>query len=215
MGLRSREGADLYPSRSEGYLCLEPLHAHRQGQDCDYRTRPLPQRWYEAVLTPPPCPRSHLSQAKPTVRPLPPPSEPPNPSQTGLCFSVQPGVQIPPSLRNIYKELASEYASFVAPSHGNLVSYAKSGVLLLNTSLTVRAHTAGSHSKKGWEEFTDRVVQLVDQFGGSDGVGDKGNGVVFLAWGKWAEKRVEKLDKVRFWASCDACEVLIVRRRSI
>ena len=127
-------------------------------------------------------------------------------------------MQVPPSLRNIYKEIAAEYPGFVTPSHGvrpssslsspltphsNLVSYAKAGVLLLNTSLTVRAHNAGSHSKKGWEEFTARVVDLVDQFGNSEGVGEKGNGVVFLAWGKSAEKRVAKLNKVRFCEACD------------
>ncbi|KAK4699620.1 uracil-DNA glycosylase, partial [Phenoliferia sp. Uapishka_3] len=115
----------------------------------------------------------------------------------GLCFSVQPGVKVPPSLRNIYKEIQAEYPDFTPPKHGNLVSLAKSGVLLLNTSLTVRAHAAGSHSKKGWETFTDKVVDLVDQYGGADGVGEKGNGVVFLAWGAWAAKRVEKLDKTK------------------
>ncbi|KAL8277547.1 hypothetical protein RQP46_009979 [Phenoliferia psychrophenolica] len=113
----------------------------------------------------------------------------------GLCFSVQPGVKVPPSLRNIYKELATEYPGFVAPKHGNLVPLAKSGVLLLNTSLTVRAHAAGSHSKRGWEDFTETVINLVDRYGGAGGVGQEGQGVVFLAWGAWAAKRVEKLDK--------------------
>jgi uracil-DNA glycosylase len=80
-----------------------------------------------------------------------------------------------------------------------LSSWAKSGVLLLNTSLTVRAHQAGSHSGKGWEEFTDAVVRIVDQYGGA-GLGENrakgvGNGVVFLCWGAWAAKRVAKLDK--------------------
>jgi uracil-DNA glycosylase len=80
-----------------------------------------------------------------------------------------------------------------------LQSWAKSGVLLLNTSLTVRAHQAGSHSGKGWEEFTDAVVDIVDKYGGA-GLGDAkekgvGKGVVFLCWGAWAAKRVAKLDK--------------------
>ncbi|KAM0791321.1 hypothetical protein ACM66B_005793 [Microbotryomycetes sp. NB124-2] len=113
----------------------------------------------------------------------------------GLCFSVRPGVKIPPSLRNIYKELSTEYPSFVPPKHGNLTSLARSGVLLLNTSLTVRAHTAGSHSKLGWETFTDKLVDLVDKFGGSEGEGLEGKGVVVLAWGAWAAKRVAKLNR--------------------
>ncbi|KAM0749935.1 uracil-DNA glycosylase [Meredithblackwellia eburnea MCA 4105] len=113
----------------------------------------------------------------------------------GLCFSVRPGVKIPPSLRNIYKEIKNEYPDFVLPKHGNLISWAKSGVLLLNTSLTVKPHQAGSHSKKGWETFTDKVVDLVDRYGGAGAEGEVGKGVVFLAWGAWAAKRVEKLDK--------------------
>lgn len=73
----------------------------------------------------------------------------------------------------------------------NLISLARRGVLLLNTSLTVSPHKAGSHSNKGWETFTDKVVELVDKHGGG------GKGVVVLAWGQWAAKRVAKMDKVR------------------
>ncbi|KAK4056705.1 uracil DNA glycosylase [Microbotryomycetes sp. JL221] len=113
----------------------------------------------------------------------------------GLCFSVRPGVKVPPSLRNIYKELTTEFSGFIPPQHGNLTTWARSGVLLLNTSLTVRAHTAGSHSKLGWETFTDKLVDLVDKFGGSEGEGLEGQGVVVLAWGAWAAKRVAKLNK--------------------
>ncbi|KAK4054508.1 uracil DNA glycosylase [Microbotryomycetes sp. JL201] len=115
----------------------------------------------------------------------------------GLCFSVRPGIKIPPSLRNIYKELATEYPGFLIrlTTFSNLTSLAQSGVLLLNTSLTVRAHTAGSHSKFGWETFTDKLVDLVDKFGGSDGEGLEGKGVVVLAWGAWAAKRVAKLNR--------------------
>ncbi|GJN94526.1 hypothetical protein Rhopal_007609-T1 [Rhodotorula paludigena] len=108
----------------------------------------------------------------------------------GLCFSVRPGVKIPPSLRNIYKEIKEEYPEFDVPKHGNLISLARAGVLLLNTSLTVAPHKAGSHSNKGWETFTDKVVELVDRHGGKDG-----KGVVVLAWGAWAAKRVAKMDK--------------------
>ncbi|GAA5847382.1 hypothetical protein JCM9279_000266 [Rhodotorula babjevae] len=107
----------------------------------------------------------------------------------GLCFSVRPGVKIPPSLRNIYKEIKDEYPAFEVPKHGNLISLARSGVLLLNTSLTVAPHKAGSHSNEGWETFTDKVVDVVDRHGG------QGKGVVVLAWGAWAAKRVAKMDK--------------------
>ncbi|CDO75787.1 hypothetical protein BN946_scf184934.g2 [Trametes cinnabarina] len=119
----------------------------------------------------------------------------------GLCFSVPPGVAIPPSLRNIYKEIKSEYPSFEPPKHGTLTSWAENGVLLLNTALTVKANEAGSHSNKGWEEFTDKVIDVVDRYGGAN-LGEKGTaaagrgrGIVFLAWGAWAAKRVAKLDK--------------------
>ncbi|KDQ57240.1 hypothetical protein JAAARDRAFT_194397 [Jaapia argillacea MUCL 33604] len=120
----------------------------------------------------------------------------------GLCFSVPHGISVPPSLRNIYAEIKAEYPEFQPPKHGNLTSWADNGVLLLNTCLTVKAGNAGSHSNKGWEEFTDKVVDAVDKYGGanlpSSGSLSKpgyGRGVVFLAWGAWAAKRVAKLDK--------------------
>ena len=81
----------------------------------------------------------------------------------------------------------------------NLIAWAEAGVLMLNTCLTVRARTAGSHQGKGWEQFTDRVIEVVDRYGGAN-LGAKsglGQGVVFLAWGSWAAKRVSKLSKVR------------------
>ncbi|KAI0661566.1 uracil-DNA glycosylase [Cubamyces menziesii] len=125
-----------------------------------------------------------------------------NPGQAhGLCFSVPPGVAVPPSLRNIYTEIKSEYPSFEPPKHGTLNAWAENGVLLLNTALTVKAHEPGSHSNKGWEQFTDRVIEMVDRYGGAN-LGDKssagagrGRGIVFVAWGTWAAKRVAKLDK--------------------
>ncbi|TFK40249.1 uracil-DNA glycosylase-like protein [Crucibulum laeve] len=120
----------------------------------------------------------------------------------GLCFSVPAGVAVPPSLRNIYAELKSEYPDFKPPNHGNLSAWALNGVLMLNTCLTVRAGDAGSHSNKGWEQFTDKVVDVVDRYGGANlpsaTGGDAsgiGRGVVFLAWGAWAAKRVAKLNK--------------------
>ncbi|KAF8525816.1 uracil-DNA glycosylase-like protein [Hysterangium stoloniferum] len=114
------------------------------------------------------------------------------------------GVQPPPSLKNIYAELNKEYPDFKPPDHGNLSSWASNGVLLLNTCLTVRAHEAGSHSNKGWETFTDRLVDIIDRYGGAnlgrDGESPtqktgRSRGVVFLAWGAWAQKRVARLDK--------------------
>ncbi|KAF6757200.1 uracil-DNA glycosylase-like protein [Ephemerocybe angulata] len=121
----------------------------------------------------------------------------------GLCFSVPHGVKIPPSLLNIYQELKTEYPDFIPPKHGNLISWANTGVLLLNTCLTVKAKAAGSHSRRGWERFTEKVIDVVDQYGGanlpngpngseSTGIG---RGIVFLAWGAWAAERVSKLDK--------------------
>ncbi|KAF9223469.1 uracil-DNA glycosylase [Gyrodon lividus] len=122
----------------------------------------------------------------------------------GLCFSVPKGVAVPPSLRNIYAEIKSEYPEFQPPKHGNLSTWAENGVLMLNTCLTVKANQAGSHAGKGWEQFTDKVVDVVDKYGGANlGAGADsdtngiGRGVVFLAWGAWAAKRVAKLNKTK------------------
>jgi uracil-DNA glycosylase len=98
----------------------------------------------------------------------------------GLSFSVQKGITIPPSLRNIYKELATDIPGFTAPTHGDLTEWAKQGVLLLNASLTVRANTPNSHQKIGWGEFTDRVIQTIS---------DKKQGVVFILWGAFAQAK--------------------------
>lgn len=98
----------------------------------------------------------------------------------GLCFSVLPGVKIPPSLKNIYKELASDIEGFVIPNHGNLLSWAQQGVLLLNTVLTVEQGKAHSHAKWGWETFTDKVIDAVNEYR---------EGVVFLLWGSHAQKK--------------------------
>lgn len=97
----------------------------------------------------------------------------------GLAFSVRAGVKIPPSLRNIFKGLTHDYPDFVPPQSGDLTGWAKQGVLLLNTVLTVRAHAANSHAKHGWEEYTSQVVGHVL---------NRGEGVVVIAWGKPAEK---------------------------
>jgi uracil-DNA glycosylase len=107
----------------------------------------------------------------------------------GLCFSVRPPTPAPPSLRNMYIALKNDYPSFTPPpkNGGLLTPWAEQGVLMLNTCLTVRAHEANSHSNKGWEKFTQKVIDTVAKV--------RGRGVVFLAWGSPAAKRVAKVDK--------------------
>ncbi|MCH8536626.1 MAG: uracil-DNA glycosylase [Alkalimonas sp.] len=103
----------------------------------------------------------------------------------GLAFSVRPGVAIPPSLRNMYKELTQEYDDFKAPSHGCLTSWAKQGVLLLNTALTVVANQANSHRDLGWQQFTDQVIAAVSQHA---------EHVVFMLWGANAGRKARLID---------------------
>lgn len=105
----------------------------------------------------------------------------------GLCFSVNDGVQIPPSLINIYKEIEDDLGVKVPPS-GNLERWAKQGVLLLNATLTVRAHQAASHQNKGWEEFTDAVIRLIS---------DKKEHVVFILWGAFAQSKAALIDSAK------------------
>ncbi len=105
----------------------------------------------------------------------------------GLCFSVKPGVRPPPSLLNIYKELESDLG-LLRPRHGFLEHWAQQGVLLLNSVLTVEMAKAASHSKKGWEHFTDAVIRLIN---------DKPDPVVFLLWGAYAQKKAAFVDTSR------------------
>ena len=105
----------------------------------------------------------------------------------GLAFSVQPGVKIPPSLRNIYKELAADLACAV-PAQGCLTRWAEQGVLLLNTVLTVRAHQANSHRGKGWETFTDAIIERL---------GQRPAPIVFVLWGKPAQAKKKLIDANR------------------
>ena len=105
----------------------------------------------------------------------------------GLCFSVRPGIERPPSLVNIHKELASDLGVPI-PSHGSLEHWARQGVLLLNSVLTVRAHQAGSHAGKGWETFTDRVIAELSA---------RREGVVFLLWGRYAQQKGAIVDTRR------------------
>src|SRR4030043_455420 len=103
----------------------------------------------------------------------------------GLCFSVREGMEFPPSLINIFKEIESDVGYKPLPS-GNLERWAAQGVLLLNATLTVRAHQAGSHQRKGWEEFTDSVIRILNT--------DKTN-IVFFLWGAYAQKKGEAIDR--------------------
>ncbi|MHA2855680.1 uracil-DNA glycosylase [Paenibacillus lautus] len=99
----------------------------------------------------------------------------------GLSFSVKEGVSTPPSLQNMYKELQDVLGCFI-PNNGHLITWAKQGVLLLNTVLTVRAHEANSHKNRGWESFTDKVIETINR---------KKEPVVFLLWGSHAQKKAE------------------------
>ncbi|MCH5341595.1 MAG: uracil-DNA glycosylase [Acetatifactor sp.] len=101
----------------------------------------------------------------------------------GLCFSVKPEVDIPPSLVNIYKELQDDLGCYI-PNNGYLVKWAKQGVLLLNTVLTVRAHQANSHRGKGWEEFTDAAIQALNR---------QDRPIVFILWGRPAQTKKRML----------------------
>ena len=102
----------------------------------------------------------------------------------GLCFSVSDGIKPPPSLHNIFKELKADLG-LETPSSGNLDHWAKQGILMLNATLTVRAHQAGSHQKQGWEEFTDAVIRTLSQ--------EKEN-LIFLLWGRFAQNKAQLID---------------------
>lgn len=105
----------------------------------------------------------------------------------GLCFSVNKGVPFPPSLMNIFKEVNNDTGAPV-PQDGDLTRWSDQGVLLLNATLTVRAASAGSHQKKGWEEFTDTVIRILSQ---------KRNNIVFILWGSYAQKKGAVIDRSR------------------
>ena len=103
----------------------------------------------------------------------------------GLCFSVQDGVRIPPSLDNIYKELNRDLGKPI-PTTGNLTHWAEQGVLLLNATLTVEAHKAGSHQGKGWEELTDAAIMALNE---------KREKIVFMLWGSYAQRKGKYIDR--------------------
>lgn len=106
----------------------------------------------------------------------------------GLCFSVNDGVAIPPSLKNIFTEINSEFDRLFFPTTGNLEHWAKQGVLLLNASLTVRKDLANSHKHLKWNAFTDAVIEYISQ---------NSENVVFLLWGSFAQKKGSKIDRVK------------------
>lgn len=109
----------------------------------------------------------------------------PNQAQ-GLCFSVPDGVKVPPSLANIIKEINSDLGVTIPEGHGDLTGWAEQGVLLLNATLTVRAHQAGSHQRKGWETFTDACIRELSE---------KREGIVFLLWGSYAIAKSQLIDR--------------------
>lgn len=106
----------------------------------------------------------------------------------GLCFSVQPGVAVPPSLLNIYKELEDEYKTPFLKRNGDLSAWADQGVLLLNATLTVNAGQAGSHQGRGWETFTDAVVKAL---------AERREHLVFMLWGSYAQRKGQVIDRSR------------------
>lgn len=105
----------------------------------------------------------------------------------GMCFSVAPGVQMPPSLVNIFKEIQSDLGK-PFPADGDLTRWADQGVLLLNATLTVQAHYAGSHQRRGWEEFTDAVIRVLSE---------QRTHLVFILWGAYAQKKGAVIDPTR------------------
>lgn len=106
----------------------------------------------------------------------------------GLSFSVQNGIKPPPSLVNIYKEIKNNYPDFEIPNHGNLETWAKQGVLLLNSILTVEANKAASHQKRGWENFTDASISKISK---------NREGIIFLLWGNFAQQKANLIDEQR------------------
>ncbi|KAI8077321.1 uracil-DNA glycosylase-like protein [Gilbertella persicaria] len=106
----------------------------------------------------------------------------------GLCFSVVKGVRVPPSLVNMYKALKNDYPDFQTPPHGYLENWAKQGVLMLNTSLSVEAHKAGSHANQGWEQFTDAIIKYLNE---------RKSNLVFMLWGSPAQKKGARINSTK------------------
>lgn len=148
----------------------------QQRRDAGARIYPRPSQWFAALNTTP------FEQVKLVILGQDPYH---GPGQAhGLCFSVQPGVKVPPSLQNMYKELHSDLG-VQAPAHGYLQHWAEQGVLLLNSVLTVEEAQAGAHQGKGWERFTDAVIARLNE---------QREGLVFLLWGSYAQKKGALID---------------------
>ena len=143
----------------------------RQEKDQHKVIYPRSEQWFHALEATP------LNQVRVVILGQDPYHQPEQ--AHGLCFSVLPGIKVPPSLKNIYKELQSDL-NIEPVKHGYLESWAKQGVLLLNSVLTVEDSKAASHQKKGWEKFTDQIIQQVNEHC---------EGVVFLLWGSYAQKK--------------------------
>lgn len=140
---------------------------------------PHSSNWFHALETTP------LEQVKVVILGQDPYHQPEQ--AHGLCFSVQPGVKVPPSLVNIYKELATDIGT-ITPDHGYLEKWAKQGVLLLNAVLTVEDSKANAHQGKGWEQFTDKIISIVNE---------QCSNVVFMLWGSYAQKKGAVIDEQR------------------
>lgn len=112
----------------------------------------------------------------------------------GLCFSVRKGVKLPPSLKNIYKELKSDL-DIAMPSHGYLIDWARQGVFMMNAVMSVEAGKAGSHNKKGWETFSDHVIRALNE---------SEQGIVFILWGNWAQKKAALITNPKHKILCSA-----------
>lgn len=108
----------------------------------------------------------------------------------GLCFSVQHGVAVPPSLKNIYKEIKDNYPNFQIPAHGNLQHWTTQGVFLLNAILTVEANKPASHQKRGWEQFTDATIKALSK---------NREGIIFLLWGNFAQQKASLIDEAKHY----------------
>lgn len=159
---------------------MQQLKVFLQQQKIQHKVvYPHSSNWFHALETTP------LSQVKVVILGQDPYHQPEQ--AHGLCFSVKPGVAIPPSLVNIYKEIDNDLG-IAPPRHGYLESWAKQGVLLLNAVLTVEHGQANSHQGKGWEQFTDQVISLVNQ---------QCDHVVFMLWGSYAQKKGATINNQR------------------
>lgn len=170
--------AELADQFEQPYM-LELKEFLRQEKDLKKIIYPCSESWFHALEATP------LDQVKVVILGQDPYHQP-NQAH-GLCFSVLPGVKIPPSLVNIYKELSSDLG--IQPvAHGYLESWANQGVLLLNSVLTVEQSNAASHQGKGWEQFTDEVIRVVNE---------RCSNVVFMLWGSYAQKKGACIDQSR------------------